>query len=144
MQLTSPAFVHQGSIPAKYTCDGLNINPPLQIKNVPPAARSLILIMDDPDAPSGTFVHWVVYDISPDVEKVEENTVPGVAGINSYKKDCYRGPCPPSGTHRYFFKLYALDGKLELGAGKNKEQVLERMTGHVIGQTELIGVYERI
>ncbi|MDW7773910.1 MAG: YbhB/YbcL family Raf kinase inhibitor-like protein [Desulfobulbaceae bacterium] len=144
MQLSSPAFDHQGTIPSKYTCDGSNISPPLAISGVPSEARSLVLLVDDPDAPGGTFVHWVVYDIPPDVKVIHENTDPGTLGTNNFRKTSYGGPCPPSGTHRYFFKIYALDRDLKLSPGQSKQQVEREMSGHIIAQTELIGLYERV
>ena len=144
MQLTSPAFEHQGTIPAKYTCDGSNISPPLAATDVPEAARSLVLLVDDPDAPGRTFVHWVVYDILPDVEKVQEDTDPGTVGSNDFGNVSYGGPCPPSGRHRYFFKLYALDRELGLSPGQSKQQIEREMEGHIIAQAELIGLYARI
>ena len=144
MQLTSPAFEHQGSIPSKYTCDGSNVSPPLEVSNVPSDARSLVLVVDDPDAPGGTFVHWVMYDIPPEVKVIHENTQPGTPGTNNFNKKAYGGPCPPSGTHRYFFKLYALDRQLSLEPGRTKEQVQREMNGHIIEQIELIGLYQRV
>lgn len=143
MELSSPVFENGENIPAKYTCDGDNINPPLKIRGVPEEARSLALLVDDPDAPSGTFVHWVLYDIAPDTEVILENTQPGTSGTNSFQQDTYGGPCPPSGTHRYFFKLYALDRTLDTGPGKTKEQLLQAMDGHILEEAELIGLYER-
>jgi Raf kinase inhibitor-like YbhB/YbcL family protein len=144
MRLTSPAFEHNGTIPSKYTCDGSNVSPPLVIGEVVPETRSLVLLVDDPDAPGGTFIHWVVYDIPPDVRIIHENTDPGTTGTNSYQEAFYKGPCPPAGTHRYFFKLYALDRKLALSPGQSKIQVERAMTGLIIAQTELIGLYERV
>lgn len=144
MQLSSPAFAHQGTIPAKYTCDGVNASPPLAISGVPPRADSLVLLVEDPDAPGGTFVHWVVYDIPPATEKIPENTAPGTMGINNFRQTAYGGPCPPSGTHRYYFRLYALDRKLDLSPGRSKKQVEQAMTGHVLAQAELMGRYARI
>lgn len=144
MQLTSPAFNHQETIPSKYTCDGTNINPPLAISGVPAGTRSLVLIVDDPDAPGGTFVHWVVYDIAPDTEAIHEGTEPGTVGTNNFKNAAYGGPCPPSGTHRYFFKLYALDTELNAEPGLTKQQVKHRMEGHILEETELVGLYEKV
>ena len=144
MWLTSPAFEQNGTVPSKYTCDGSNVSPPLVIGGVPPETRSLVLLVDDPDAPGGTFIHWVVYDIPPDVKIIHENTDPGTIGTNNYKEASYRGPCPPAGTHRYFFKLYALDRELGLSPGQSKIQVERAMTGHIIEQAQLIGLYERV
>ena len=109
LELTSSAFKNNEMIPSKYTCQGEDINPELEIKNIPDGTKSLVLIVDDPDAPMGTWVHWVVFNIPNTVEKIKENSMPGVGGINNFGKLNYGGPCPPSGTHRYFFKLYALD-----------------------------------
>jgi Raf kinase inhibitor-like YbhB/YbcL family protein len=143
MQLTSPAFEHEGTIPTKYTCDGENISPPLAIEGVPAETRCLVLLVDDPDAPGGTFDHWVLYDIPSYTKAIDENTVPGTAGRNSYKKNAYGGPCPPSGRHRYFFKLYALDRLTGFEPGRSKEDVEKKMAGHILAQAELMGVYQR-
>ena len=147
MKLTSPAFQHQQKIPRKYTCDGENINPPLVFVDVPQAARSLVLIVDDPDAPRGTWVHWVVYNIHPAVREVKEHSVPrdGIEGLTSSGKPGYAGPCPPSGTHRYFFKLYALDAMLVFDQPQrvDKKMVEESMKDHILEQAELVGVYSR-
>jgi len=129
-------------IPAKYTCDGDNVNPPLTIEGVPEGTKSLVLIVDDPDATTGTFDHWVVWNISP-ASKIEENTVPGVEGLSSYRKHGYGGPCPPYGTHRYFFKVYALDTKLDLSANSTKKDVEKAVESHVLAEGELVGLYRR-
>ena len=150
IQVTSTAF-HEGSlIPAKYTCDGENISPPLAWTSVPRGTKSLALIADDPDAPMGTFVHWVMYDIPATERKLGENiprektlTNGRRQGVNGSKKIGYTGPCPPSGTHRYYFKLYALDKMLELQPGATKQQVLDAMKGHILGQGQLMGKYKR-
>jgi Raf kinase inhibitor-like YbhB/YbcL family protein len=117
IKISSTAFTQNGSIPSKYTCDGSDVNPPLMFENVPPEAKSLALIVDDPDAPAGTWVHWVVWNIDPAVKEIKENSLPPGAqqGISDFRKRGYGGPCPPGGTHRYFFKLYALDTTLTLG-----------------------------
>lgn len=142
MKITSPAFKHNEYIPAKYTCEGEDINPELSISDIPEGAKSLALIMDDPDAPMGVWVHWVVFDI-PVTARIEENSVPGKLGItNSGRKD-YHGPCPPSGTHHYFFKLYALDARLNLKEGVSKGQLEKAMQGHILDKAELIGLYQR-
>lgn len=143
MNIVSTAFKHNGEIPQKYTCDGEDINPSLQISGFPPETRSLALIVDDPDAPAGTWVHWVVYDIPTDKSDIAENTVPGKEGINDFKKQNYGGPCPPSGTHRYFFKAYALDQQLDLQEGITKQELLDAMQGHILAEAELIGTYAR-
>jgi len=144
-KLSSNAFQNNGFIPSKYTCDGSDINPQLVIENVPPGTKSLALIVDDPDAPMGTWVHWVVWNIAPDIKEIKENnTLKGAAfGLNDFKKQSYGGPCPPSGTHRYFFKLYALDTTLNLPAGTKKPDIEKAMKGHVISQTQIIGLYKR-
>jgi len=142
LKITSSAFKHNNSIPKKYTCDGSNINPSLTIENIPKDAKSLVLLMDDPDAPMGTFVHWVVWNI-PISGKINENSVPGIEGLNSAGKHSYVGPCPPLGTHRYFFKLYALDTKLDIEKNSKKEDVENAMRGHVIESGEIIGLYSR-
>jgi Raf kinase inhibitor-like YbhB/YbcL family protein len=144
-RLSSTAFQNNGFIPSKYTCDGIDINPPLAIENIPPGTKSMALIADDPDAPMGTWVHWVVWNIPPDMKEIKENNGPkGAAfGLNDFKTQTYGGPCPPSGTHRYFFKLYALDTILTLNPGAKKSDVEKAMKGHIISQTELIGLYKR-
>lgn len=144
MKIISPAFSHEGNIPSKYTCDGKNVSPPLHISGVPAGAASLALVVEDPDAPSGTFIHWVVYNIPVKVEAVHENTEPGIVGRNDFDKTVYGGPCPPSGTHRYFFKLYALDRELDLTPGRSKPELDEAMKDHIIAQAELIGLYSRV
>lgn len=149
MKLTSSAFEPNGLIPAKYTCDGANINPPLKITGVPAAAQSLVLIVDDPDAPSGVWAHWVKYDLSPTLIEINEGQEPaGVAALGSGGALIYQGPCPPSGTHRYFFKLYALDtiltpaGAID-GPAPDVTAIQRMMSGHILEQTELIGRYQR-
>jgi hypothetical protein len=148
MNITSPAFQHNGSIPSLYTCDGKNINPPLIFSDIPEQAKSLVLIMDDPDVPPQAGVpvwdHWIVFNIPPTVTTVEEGKNPkGVLGKNTSGKLAYGGPCPPDREHRYFFKLYALDTMLSLPAGSTKKEVEEAMKGHVIAKGELIGLYNR-
>ena len=145
MELTSPAFSEGEQIPSKYTCDGDNINPPLEISDVPENAKNLVLIMDDPDAPAGTWVHWVVYGIPPETTQIGENTAPEKArqGRNSFGNTNYGGPCPPSGEHRYFFKLYALDTFDNTKVLRNKESIEEMMQGHILEQASLMGRYAR-
>lgn len=142
LQVTSTAFTAGGMIPSQYTCDGANINPPLDIQGIPKGAKSLALIVDDPDAPVGTWVHWVVWNI-PVAAHLEENTVPGKEGLNDFKKHHYGGPCPPSGTHRYFFKVYALDVMLDLPDNTKKAGLEKAMEGHIVALGELMGVYKR-
>jgi Raf kinase inhibitor-like YbhB/YbcL family protein len=146
MKLTSQAFPHNGKIPMKYTCDGENVNPPLSISEVPEEAQSLALIVEDPDAPGKTWVHWVIYNIARDTKEIQENTVPKFAdeGLTDFGKPGYGGPCPPSGTHRYVFTLYALDTGLTLGGTPNKDTVVDFMEGHVIAKAELIGRYSKL
>lgn len=140
MKLTSTAFEHEGMIPAKYTCANGEMSPPLSISDVPEGTKSMVLIMDDPDAPMETWVHWIVGGIDPSVKEIEEGTIPGTwEGKNSWGKNEYGGPCPPSGTHRYFFKLYALD--IELGPLEDKAAVESAMLDHVIEKVELIALY---
>jgi len=142
MEITSPEFKHNGFIPAKFTCEREDVNPTLIISGIPKDAESLALIMDDPDAPMGVWVHWVVFDI-PIVSRIEENSVPGKLGINNSGRRDYHGPCPPSGTHRYFFKIYALDTKLNLNESISKGQLEKAMQGHILDNVELVGLYKR-
>jgi len=145
MKIVSSAFNHNTKIPRKYTCDGENVNPPVQFLDIPENAKSLVLIVDDPDAPSKIWVHWVVYNINPQTSEVKENSVPqdGIEGITDFGKPGYGGPCPPSGVHRYFFKLYALHTTLDLPQNATKQMVEDKMQGHIIDRTELIGLYSR-
>lgn len=145
LSITSKAFLPDGMIPSKYTCDGADVNPPLFIGTVPEKTRSLALIVDDPDAPVGIWVHWVVWNIGAGTKEIPENSVPpgALQGTNDFRKQGYGGPCPPSGTHRYFFKLYALDAPLSAPAGATKARIEEAMKGHVLAQAELIGLYKR-
>lgn len=151
MTITSSAFENNGKIPKKYTCDGSSpaggINPPLTISGVPESAKSLALIMDDPDAPKGVFVHWVLYGIDPNTKEIPERISGGIGvlGETSFGKTGYGGPCPPSGTHRYFFKLYALDFEHfpNFETPPTKENIEHFMEGHIIDRAELIGIYER-
>ncbi len=138
----STAFENNQLIPVKYTCDGDEVNPPVIIEGAPAETQSLVLIVDDPDAPMGTWDHWVVWNIPP-TTKIEENTVPGVEGKNSARKNAYDAPCPPWGTHRYFFKVYALDTELDLKPDSHKKDVEKTMEGHVLAKGELIGRYYR-
>lgn len=150
MQLTSSAFSQGDPIPTKYTCDGDDVSPPLAWGDPPQGTASFVLINDDPDAPVGTWVHWVLYNLPANARSMPE-AVPSDAelpdgsrnGQNSWRRLGYGGPCPPGGTHRYFFKLYALDTVLDLASGANKEEVLKAMEGHILGQAELMGVYSR-
>ena len=145
LTIASTAFPHNGTIPSVHTCDGADASPPLSIRNVPEGARSLALIVDDPDAPGKTWVHWVAWNLKPDTAEIPSNAVPAgaVQGKNDWGKPVYGGPCPPSGTHRYFFKLYALDIPLPLKAGATKAQLEEAMKGHIVEKAERIGLYRR-
>jgi Raf kinase inhibitor-like YbhB/YbcL family protein len=144
MSLTSPAFNNEESIPIKFTCDGEDISPDLDWFGIPEGTKSLTLIMDDPDAPVGTWVHWVLYNIPSDMPGLQEGmSGVGVDGTNSWGRTGYGGPCPPGGTHRYFFKLYALDTLLDLDPESNKESVLEAIEGHILGEAVLMGTYSR-
>ena len=151
MQLTSTAFTEGAAIPAKHTCDAKNVSPPLKWNGVPAGAKSLALIVDDPDAPVGTWVHWVVYDLpataselGEDVPKSQYVTGGAKQGLNDFKRLGYGGPCPPPGKpHRYFFKLYALDTMLDLKPGVTKKDVEKAMDMHVLAQAQLMGTYIR-
>ena len=150
MQLISPAFEHGGEIPVRYTCDGEDISIPLQFLEIPEEAISLALIMDDPDAPMGVFVHWIIYNIPDELSELPEGIPPqpylemGIRqGTNSFGKIGYGGPCPPDGAHRYMLKLYALDVAMDLDAGMTKHQLLSAMEGHIIDSAGLMGIYAR-
>jgi len=144
MELTSTAFVEQGRIPSQHTCQGADASPPLAIADVPGGAQSLALVVDDPDAPGGTWDHWVVWNIPPATAAIAEGAEPtGVAGKNDFDVLGYRGPCPPSGTHRYVFKLYALDTMLPLKQGSRKRDLEKAMQGHILAQATLVGTYAK-
>jgi Raf kinase inhibitor-like YbhB/YbcL family protein len=147
LKITSPAFAPGEAIPAKFTCDGDDISPPLQWDKPPRGTQSLVLIMDDPDAPVGTWVHWVVFNLPPDTPGLPENAteLPKGSGIgqNSWSRLGYGGPCPPKDTHRYFFKLYAVDERFDLPNGASKDQLLGLMEGRILAQGELMGTYTR-
>ncbi|MDJ0688422.1 MAG: YbhB/YbcL family Raf kinase inhibitor-like protein [Xenococcaceae cyanobacterium MO_188.B32] len=142
MKLASPAFAHQATIPPKYTCQGEDISPPLTLSNIPEGTKSLALINDDPDAPMRTWNHWLIWNIKPTGE-IKENSAPGTQGKNSWGRNDYGGPCPPKGTHRYFFKLYALDRELDLPEGATKSELEKAMVGHILEQAELVGLYQK-
>jgi Raf kinase inhibitor-like YbhB/YbcL family protein len=149
MELQSPAFEHHGSIPRKYTCQGEDVNPPLEINAIPAGTKSLVLIVEDPDVPrnirkDGLWVHWVVFNINPKTSQIPEHTSRfAKMGKNTDGKNAYQGPCPPDREHRYFFKVYALDTTLDLPEGASREEVLSAMKGHIIDQAELMGRYEK-
>lgn len=150
LKLMSPAFENGGMIPEKYTCDGENVSPPLRWSNIPQGTESFAIIFEDPDAPSKTWVHWVLYNIPGDQQKLDE-LIPAteilangaIHGINDFEKRAYRGPCPPRSAHRYILKLYALDTEVDLPPGANKKELLTVMKDHIIGEAELMGKYER-
>ena len=140
----SSAFEHTGSIPSKYTCDDENINPSLSISDVHSSAKTLVLIVDDPDAHGGTWTHWVVWNIPSDTREIMEGAVPkGAIQGKTNRANSYHGPCPPSGTHRYFFKLYALDTVLNIPLTSTRGNVEEAMKGHIVADAKLMGTYER-
>jgi Raf kinase inhibitor-like YbhB/YbcL family protein len=144
VKITSSAFQDGANIPSKFTCDGADTSPPLQIADIPSEAKSLALIVDDPDAPSGLFTHWLVWNIPRQTNAVGEGSTPkGVQGTNDFGKSGYGGPCPPSGTHRYYFKILALDRELDLPFGAKRGQVDAAIKGHVVAQGELMGRYSR-
>ena len=138
----SIAFSHNGHIPLQYTCEGENFNPPIEISNVPRETKTLALVMEDPDAPRGVFVHWVLWDLSPHSSRAEK-TNQGISGKNGFGKIGYGGPCPPSGTHRYFFKVYALDNSPQLEGGADKDALHAAIMGHIIAEGELMGLYSK-
>lgn len=145
MKLTSPAFVNNQYLPSKYTCDGNGVNPILEFTDRPNEAKSLALIFDDPDAPSETFIHWVVWNLPPDTARLEEGVLPSgaVVGKNTTEENNYVPPCPPSGAHHYTFKLYALDVVLNLSPATDKAKLELAMQGHILSQAELVGIYSR-
>lgn len=144
MKLTT-VFENNTNIPSKYTCDGENIVPELNISEIPPNAKELVLIVDDPDAPGGTFVHWILFNISTSTRLINAKSIPegSKQGLNDFGKIHWGGPCPPSGTHRYFFKLYAVDKDIDLPEGATKTQVEKEIQGHIIEKSEIFGLYKR-
>ena len=152
LHITSPVFADGGEIPSKFTCEGDDISPPLAFAGVPAGAKSLVLIVDDPDAPDPkapkrTYVHWVLFDLPPDTREIVEGMIalPGgtKSGLNDWKRPDYGGPCPPIGRHRYFFKLYALDARLEGLSAATKADVLAAMQGHVLAEAQMVGTYQK-
>jgi Raf kinase inhibitor-like YbhB/YbcL family protein len=150
IKIESSAFKEGDMIPVKYTCDGEDVSPPLRWGDLPGGTNSIALISDDPDAPVGTWVHWVLYKLPPDVKALPENIPPkkalengAVQGTNDFRKLGYGGPCPPRGTHRYFFKIYALDTKIDLPPGATKAQLVKAMEGHILDSGQLMGKYKR-
>lgn len=142
MKLSSQEFEHNECIPPECTFDGENCNPSLCVDNIPSGTRTLALIVDDPDAPGRAWVHWLLYNIPP-IRKISRNNCLGIHGKNDFGKLSYGGPCPPSGVHRYFFKLYALDIELPLSEGATKHSLIEAMHGHVLDSAELVGLYKK-
>ena len=142
LKISSPSFNNEGEIPSKYTCDGEGINPALRIENIPEDTKTLALIVEDPDAPNGVFDHWIVWNINP-VTRIEEQSNPGTSGNNSAGKSGYHPPCPPAGSHRYYFYVFALDATLDLLAGTNKQELKSAMEGHVMAKGSLMGHYKR-
>ena len=150
INVKSTAFEEGGMIPKPYTCDGTDISPPLAWTGIPEATKSIALICDDPDAPRGTWVHWVLFNLPPDTKNLPENIPPqkrlengAIHGINDFRKIGYGGPSPPSGTHRYYFKVYALDTEIDLKPGITKKKLLKTMKGHVLAEGQLMGKYGR-
>jgi Raf kinase inhibitor-like YbhB/YbcL family protein len=145
VQITSSAFEHGDYIPTRYTCDGEDISPPLQIGGLPQEAKSLALIVEDPDAPVGTWVHWAVWNLPPDLQELSPGKIPPQAseGVNDFDRAGYGGPCPPSGVHRYYFNIFALDTVLNLAKGSRRKELDRAMKGHIIGYGSLMGRYQR-
>ena len=143
LTISSPAFQNEGEIPSRYTCDGENINPPLYIENIPPSANSLVIIVEDPDAPKGNFTHWLVWNIEP-AKTIGEDSVPGTVGLNNFGNKSYGGPCPPSGAHRYYFRVYALDTRLTIPPNSDKKALEQAIKTHVIAEGVLMGRYARV
>lgn len=143
LKISSTAFSHQASIPVRYTCEGEGINPPFTIENIPAGTQSLAIIAEDPDTSKGVFDHWVVWNIPVDTH-IAENSVPGISGNNSSGKTGYHPPCPPDGSHRYFFYVFALDTELSLAAGAGKKDLQEAMKDHILAAGTIMGRYEKI
>lgn len=144
MEMSSPAFTQGDPIPKKYSCQGLDLSPELIIKGIPNKTKSLALILEDPDAPSGTFDHWIAWNISPETDQIKEGVKLSHQGINGFGKKGYGGPCPPIGKkHRYYFRLYALDVELQLPEGSSKAKLLDSMKGHLLEKAELMGTYQK-
>lgn len=148
MKIKSPKFAHGGRIPSLYTCEGYDWNPPLEFSDVPKEAKSLVLIMEDPDVPTsiradGVWIHWIVYEMKPDTQRIHEHSAPpGTHGRGTNERTAYMGPCPPNGEHRYFFYLYALDFMPDWPKGMTKQEVEKEMENHIIAKAELMGTYQ--
>jgi Raf kinase inhibitor-like YbhB/YbcL family protein len=143
LEITSDAFEESGTIPSRHTCDGANVSPPLSFAGAPAGTLSLALIVDDPDAPVGTFTHWLAWGIDPSADGLDEGQAAPGEGRNDFGTIGYAGPCPPHGRHRYFFRLHALDTELDLQPGANRAQLDRALDGHVLETAELVGGYER-
>ena len=143
IKLTSPDFEHNHNIPQRFTCQGEDISPNLYISDAPAETKSLVLIVDDPDASRGNWDHWIVFNIDPKTRVIPENSIPGVQGLNDFGRFDWGGPCPPRGTHRYFFKLYALNSMLSLSQGAKKAQVLKALEPYILEKAELVGLYKK-
>ena len=145
LRIWSPAFESNGQIPSKYTCDGANVNPPIKIEEVPNGTKSFALVFDDVDAPRGSYVHWMVWNIDPGTREIRENSVPegSVQGLNDFKTNNYGGPCPPRRAHRYVFKIHALDAPLNLNPNSTKADLEKAMKPHVIAEAQLAGIYKK-
>lgn len=144
VKISSTAFENEGFIPSEFTCDGQDISPPLRFSDIPKETKSLAIIMDDPDAPIGNFTHWVEWNIPPRITEVAKGErFDCVHGGTSFGNEAYGGPCPPSGTHRYFFKVYALDTKLDLKNGSSAKELEKAMSGHILSEATLMGKYSR-
>ena len=150
IKITSPAFEEEGMIPEKHSCDGIDVSPALAWTSAPEGTKTFAIICDDPDAPMGTWVHWVLFNLPESVRELHESIPPerelkngGKQGMNDFHKVGYGGPCPPGGTHRYFFKIYALDVEIDLEAGATKSDLLRAMEGHILAEGQLMGKYQR-
>lgn len=144
LQVTSTAFKENGFIPQKYSCEKESINPPISINNIPTTAKSLAIIVEDPDTPDGTVVHWVMWNIDPSIKMIDENSAPGIQGKNQKGMNTYMGPCPPFGIHHYHFKIYALDTKLTIQSASGKLALEAAMKNHIVARGELVGLYRKI
>jgi Raf kinase inhibitor-like YbhB/YbcL family protein len=142
LTVTSPDFEHEGEIPERFTCDGEDANPAFSIQGIPQGTKSLVIIMEDPDVPLTTFSHWVVWNIPPQ-ETIAANSIPGIQGRNSLGKSAYLGPCPPGGTHRYFFKIYALNTMLNIDEDSNKRKLEAAMENNILAKGEIMGWYHK-
>ena len=143
LKITTPAYADGEKIPKKHTCEGENISPEIRIENIPEGADTLVLIFDDPDAPNGTFTHWIVFNIPAQTNTIVEGAIPGVEGENDFKETHYSGPCPPSGTHRYYFHLYAIQGKLMLERGASRKKIEEEMYDKILESASHMGTYKK-